>query len=97
MIISINWVRCKHQLKQDDGVGDHQHHHDQFIIITVRAHFIITITLVSDVGVDRGYGGGGEGVRWGAVCSMSTSYPIEIDCLEIDVSEGRCHNIQKQR
>ena len=28
---------------------------------------------------------------------MSTSYPIEIDCLEIDVSEGRCHNSQPPR
>ena len=28
---------------------------------------------------------------------MSTSYPIEIDCLEIEVSEGRCHNSQPPR
>ena len=69
----------------------------------VRRQHIFVVVVVSDLvnGCERGVYTVHRDLRvFVSVCVggsiLSTSYPIEIDCSEIDEIEGRCHNIQKQ-
>ena len=70
----------------------------------VRRQHIFVVVVVSDLvnGCERGVYTVHRDLRvfvsvcvWGGSI-LSTSYPIEIDCSEIDEIEGRCRNIQKQ-